>query len=262
MRNAAEITEVYRSEIEEGTRKRQLLLTNGAAQGKDEATVLREYGKFIPSKYTPIMNFIYFLMRDGEHPDWLGIHKHLNETLGHSKVETVQKVSEAVTEEELDQIFGMLVHEDEKYANVQEPDDMDKFIYGNMTHDMFVKMNYPYAKDVGVSAPTNCPLLLTGLTSGQAANLVVPTIKLFNPCRRIFCEAFKSLSKFLWHRGSRQAQRNRSHRQEIKNGLDFWAGFGMLLSCKHSCPYQITSSQCVVWTKADSEIRFGVKDLR
>ncbi len=41
-------------------------------------------------------------------------------------------------------------------------------------------MNYRYAKDVAVSAPTNCPLFLIGLTSGQAANLVVPTIKLFN----------------------------------------------------------------------------------
>lgn len=140
MRNASEFSEIYHQEIEEGTKKRQLLLTDGRRQGKDEATVLREYGKFIPSKTTPIMNFIYFLMRDGSHPDWLGIHKNLNETLGHAKNEEVQKVSEAVTEEELDQIFGMLVHEEEKYANVQEPQEMDKFIYGNMTHDMFVKI--------------------------------------------------------------------------------------------------------------------------
>lgn len=140
MKNASEFSEVYHQEIEEGTKKRQLLLTEGKRQGKDEATVLREYGKFIPSKSTPIMNFLFFLMRDGDHPDWLGVHQKLNESLGHSKNETVQKVSEAVTEEELDQIFGMLVHEDEKYANVHEPDEMDKFIYGNCTHAMFVRI--------------------------------------------------------------------------------------------------------------------------
>jgi len=140
MRNAAEISEVYRAEIEEGTKKRQLLLSMGEKEGKDEATVLKEYGKFIPSKSTPIMNFIFFLLRDGEHTNWLEVHQKLNEELGHSKNETVQQVSSAVTEEELDQIFGMLVYEEEMYANVQEPQDMDKFIYGNMTHAMFTKI--------------------------------------------------------------------------------------------------------------------------
>lgn len=37
-------------------------------------------------------------------------------------------------------------------------------------------MNYPYAKDVGVSTPTNCPLFLIGLTSGQVANAIVPIV--------------------------------------------------------------------------------------
>jgi len=39
-------------------------------------------------------------------------------------------------------------------------------------------MNSRYVFIVAGSAPTNCPLFLMGLTSGQAANLVVPTIKL------------------------------------------------------------------------------------
>lgn len=140
MANAAEFTEIYAKEIEEGTKKRQLLLEYGKQNGKGEATVLMEYGKFIPSKETPIMNFLYFLMRDGNHPDWLGIHQKLNETYGHQEKESVKQVAQAMTEDELDQIFGLLVHEDEKYVNVQEPDEVDRFIYGNMSHDMFVKI--------------------------------------------------------------------------------------------------------------------------
>jgi hypothetical protein len=135
-RNAAEIGEIYHKEIEEGTRQRQLLLTEGKAQGKDEATVLKEYGVFIPSKATPIMNFLYFFMRDGNRPDWLHIQQDLNNTYGHVN-ESVQK---AVSEEDLDQILGQLVHDDEQYANVQEPAEMDRFIYGNCTHAMFTKI--------------------------------------------------------------------------------------------------------------------------
>jgi hypothetical protein len=140
MANAAEFTELYSKEIEEGTKKRQLLLEYGKQHGKGEAAVLMEYGKFIPSKETPIMNFLYFLMRDGNHPDWLGIHQKLNETYGHSEKESVKQVAQAMSEDELDKIFGLLVHEDEKYVNVQEPDEVDRFIYGNMSHDMFVKI--------------------------------------------------------------------------------------------------------------------------
>lgn len=138
--NASQYAQIYAEEIAEGTEKRKLLLTNGARQGKDEAAVLQEYGKFIPSDKTPIMNFLFFLMRDGNHADWLGIHKKMNVKFGHAEKETVKQVAQAVTEDELDQIFGLMVHDDEKYANVQEPQEMDRYIYGNMTHEMFVKI--------------------------------------------------------------------------------------------------------------------------
>lgn len=139
--NAAKYSQMYAEEIAEGTRQRQLLLTNGKAEGKSEEQVLREYGKFIPSKETPIMNFLYFFMRDdGRQPNWLGIQKEMNEKLGHTEKKIVQQTAQAVTEDELDQIFGLLVHEEEKYTNVQEPQNVDRYIYDNMTHEMFVKI--------------------------------------------------------------------------------------------------------------------------
>lgn len=149
MANALEYSDIYSKEIEEGTKKRQLLLEYGRRQGKGESEVLAEYGKFIPSRSTPIMNFLYFLMRDGDHPDWLGIHKELYKDYGFTQEQVyatpeqnniVQHVSQAVTEDELDQIFGILVHEDEKYINVQEPKDSDYYIYGNCSHEMFSKI--------------------------------------------------------------------------------------------------------------------------
>ena len=65
-------------------------------------------------------------------------------------------------------------------------------------------MNYPPAKDGWVSAPTNSPLI-AGLTSGQAANSVVPTVLYFNPSCKIFKAAFLSRSIF-----SKQLKQNHS----------------------------------------------------
>ena len=64
MAAASDLNERYNEEIEEGTRKRQLLLENGKAQGMSEEDILGGYGKFLPSRQTPIMNFLFFLMRD------------------------------------------------------------------------------------------------------------------------------------------------------------------------------------------------------
>jgi hypothetical protein len=136
MANASEYTEIYHKEIEEGTRQRQLLLENGKSLGKTEEEVLKEHGRFLPSRQTPIMNFLYFFMRDGGHPDWVGVHKELNKSYGHVN----ENVEKAVSEADLEEIYQFLVHEDEQYANVQEPEEMDKYIYGNMTHSMFVKI--------------------------------------------------------------------------------------------------------------------------
>lgn len=133
---AGEYNTKYKDEIEEGTRQRQLLLEQGKAQGKKESEIFVEYGKFIPTRHTPIMNFLFFLMRDGDKPDWVGIQRDLNEDCGHVN----ENLVEAISEEELDKIYGQLIHDDEEYANVQEPDDMTKYIYGNMTHDMFIKI--------------------------------------------------------------------------------------------------------------------------
>lgn len=134
---AAEQTNIeYAKEIKEGTRRKQLLIEYGKKGGKTESEILAEYGKFLPTVQTPILNFLHFLLRDGEQKDWLKIHKEINESVD-QKNEDIVKV---LSTQELDRLCEHLVHEDEKYAAVVEPKEFDYYVYGNLTHAMFVKI--------------------------------------------------------------------------------------------------------------------------
>lgn len=133
---ASNFNEQYEGEIAEGTRKRQLLLEMGQKSGKTEEEVLREYGQFIPTRYTPILNFLYFLMRDGHKTNWVRLQRDLHEQYGHE----MPKEYDDAPDDLVDRIFAQLMHDEEAYTNVKEPDEMDTFIYGNCTHDMFSKI--------------------------------------------------------------------------------------------------------------------------
>jgi hypothetical protein len=57
----------YGNEIAEGTKRKQVLLTEGMKYGKSKAEVEQSMG-FIPSIYTPILNWLYFFMREEDIP--------------------------------------------------------------------------------------------------------------------------------------------------------------------------------------------------
>ena len=126
----------YKEEIDEGTRKRQLLLTQAGdpADPKEQARILASYGKFLPTKYTPILNMLYFMLREEEGPDWMAIKKEYDQTYGGIHED------DDLSREDLEKKYGDLMHEDEKYEDVKEPESMDSFIYGNCTHDTFKKI--------------------------------------------------------------------------------------------------------------------------
>jgi hypothetical protein len=76
-------------------------------------------------------------MRDGNRPDWLGIQKKLNEDYNHID----PLVANAISEDELEKVYGGLVHEDEQpYSKVKPLEEVDHFIYGDLTHSLFCKM--------------------------------------------------------------------------------------------------------------------------
>jgi HSP20 family molecular chaperone IbpA len=62
-------TQKHELEIAEGTKKMQLLLTEGTANGLTEEEIKSQYGKFLPTVRTPILNMLYFILRESEEID-------------------------------------------------------------------------------------------------------------------------------------------------------------------------------------------------
>jgi hypothetical protein len=133
-------TQKYEDEIREGTKLRQKLLTEGESQGKSEDEVLSSYGKFLPSVYTPILNWLFFSFREEATEDTSKMKleeltKYYIEKFGYDGF--IKKLEEGTTyvhEEYGDELDDILSEDTE------EPEEMDKFIYGNMSHDMFKKI--------------------------------------------------------------------------------------------------------------------------
>ena len=110
---ASDYNSRYREEIEEGTKKKQLLLSDGAKKGLKEEDVMK--GSFIPTKYTPILNWLYFLLREDNNSEFEESRRKYNEQYG-----SLQEN-----------------YEYHQSGNVEEPKEMDTFIYGNMSHKQF-----------------------------------------------------------------------------------------------------------------------------
>lgn len=108
---ASEYNSRFQKEIEDGTRKRQLLLEQHP--GEKEEEVLERYGKFLPSKQTPILNFLYFFVNEGYD----------------SERELLREVQ--------DKKYGGLFEDVTHSNNVIAPDTMEQFVYGNCTHATF-----------------------------------------------------------------------------------------------------------------------------
>jgi len=107
---ASEYNNKYRNEIVEGTKQRQLMLESHA--GQKEEDVLAAHGRFIPSIYTPILNFLYFFINEG--------------------YDTEQELEREIQDKKYGTLF-----EDINYSNIKEPQEMEQFIYGNCTHKTF-----------------------------------------------------------------------------------------------------------------------------
>lgn len=116
---ARSYTERFQKEINEGTLKKQLMLEEGKRQGKTEAEIFKDNQVFIPSNDTPIMNFLFFIDKETEEVD-----RSLN-----------------LLREQYNKEYGHLEHEYTQSKEViKETPEMTAFIYGNMTHETFVKI--------------------------------------------------------------------------------------------------------------------------
>jgi len=115
-----EYSNKYKDEIEEGTKKRQNFLTEGKNRGMsdEEAEKYAYRGGFMPTVYTPILNMLYFLLRETDDID-----RELNQK-----------------RKEYDQRYGHLVDNTILSENITPPPDMATYLYGNITLDTFDKL--------------------------------------------------------------------------------------------------------------------------
>lgn len=123
------IAQQHAEEIEEGTRKRQLLLAEGEQRGLDEEDVMRAYGRFIPTVRTPILNLLYFILKDEAPPAFAELRKEFFEKFGHEY--------DGLSKEELEEKYGREEHIEPVDENVEDPPEMMEYIYGNVSLKKF-----------------------------------------------------------------------------------------------------------------------------
>lgn len=114
----------YKQEIEEGTKKRQLMLTEGKKRGLTEDEIFRDNQLFIPTAQTPILNYLYFLLREE--------HDHS------AAIKVLRAADELDTEftllkEEYEKKYGAEAHRDHEAP--KEVPNMISYIYGNIGDD-------------------------------------------------------------------------------------------------------------------------------
>jgi len=160
---ADEYSKRYEQEILEGTKKRQLLLTEGARRGLSEAEVMAEYGKFVPTVYTPILNLLFFMLRETEDVDRAKYRRRdaINEALvkaGHLSHDDDEKDlssaelealideklkdlrEEQLVDERRHKINQQFLEEEREESDLKDTPDMVEFLYGNITLDTFNKI--------------------------------------------------------------------------------------------------------------------------
>ena len=149
---AANYTVKYDAEVKEGTKKMQLLLTEGKRRGFTEEEILAAQQNFCPTVRTPILNMLFFLLK--EHPD-------ANNINFNRLFEDINKNPELLLSEQNNK-YGSLQHDAASEKTAEQAPEMDEFIYGNITHDMFKKIKKLKAlsrspnKQEAFSAYTKC----------------------------------------------------------------------------------------------------------
>jgi hypothetical protein len=147
LQKSKEYCEKYQKEIEEGTKLQQKLLTEGKSQGLTEEQIF--YGKsFIPTKRTPILNWLFFFMRDEDTHQ----KSQTPEELLKEYIDRFGSEYEDINDETISMMKGIntdlptgyddedIELEDVLSDNSSEPVEMDTYIYGNLSIAEFKKL--------------------------------------------------------------------------------------------------------------------------
>jgi len=155
-------TSQYQGEINEGTQRYQKLIGNGKVEGLEGGKELS--GSFVPTKYTPLLNFLFFSQRDEEIEE-----ESPQETMmklvqqyvdmGFEKSALIDLYIKGLVNTLPDGFDSKLIEFDDVITDDVSimPDEMEKFIYGDLTHHEFKKLKK--LKALSMSSNTHEALL-------------------------------------------------------------------------------------------------------
>jgi hypothetical protein len=155
---AQEYSNKYKEQVTEGTKRMQLLLTEGRRKGLSDEEILAQNGKFYPTVRTPILNLLFFLMQ--ENPDAANEVKY-------NRVSNDVDGNYHSLRESHNRQFGSERYADEIGNMSKKTPEMDQFIYGSLTADEFQKLKKLKAlsrsknKNEAFAAYTKCMELCT-----------------------------------------------------------------------------------------------------
>jgi ASC-1-like (ASCH) protein len=115
----------YSEEIEQGTIKHALKLTEGRNKGLKDDEIFRDNQLFIPTKQTPILNYLYFLLRETKFEDL---------EIDVLRLPADVRKDLQLLKEEYEQKYGAAVHEKMKEAPLPN---MVSYIYKNIGDETF-----------------------------------------------------------------------------------------------------------------------------
>ena len=119
---AATYSQKYEKEIEEGDKLKRNLLTEGEKRGQDADQVLSAYGRFVPARSTPILNMLYFLLRESGD----------DEVFGNGRYATRD-----IQDTEFKGLWEEVVNDKN---NIKELPDVGEYFYGNVTLEVMDKL--------------------------------------------------------------------------------------------------------------------------
>jgi len=138
------ISKKYEREIAEGTKKQQLMLSEGKSKGLTEDEIFKGNQSFIPTVRTPILNLLFFMFRED-------MANTINDTTDKNKLEELTNfyIKQYGYEEFMKKLEEGTTYQKEVYSEELEdilsddsndPVEMDTYIYGNLTTNEFKKL--------------------------------------------------------------------------------------------------------------------------
>jgi soluble cytochrome b562 len=169
---ASTYSEKYHREILEGDELRNRLLTEGTKQGLSEDQIMGSYGRFVPCRRTPLLNLLYFMLRESEGDNYYGKRHYerrdqMNESLiknGKASIEETynspnfsemsESEAERILDEFIDDRFATRSSSERKSINaafeaekktrpkeedvmLKEPENMVEYLYADLTLEQF-----------------------------------------------------------------------------------------------------------------------------